>query len=88
MAAFQEKPDYPIDFELRLNGSDGKVIGKGSILPQFSPGPQGASIGMIPIVLESPMDIRADELYFVYKPDTSKPKGEGFAALMNVNFGS
>ena len=88
MAAFQEKPEYPVDFELRLNAPDGKAIGKGSLLPQFNPGPQGASIGMISIVLEGPMDVKAEELYFVYKPDTSKPRGEGFAALMNVNFGS
>ena len=88
IAAFQEKPDYPIDFELRMNAPDGKVIGRGSLLPQFNPGPQGSSIGMIPIVLDAPIDVKAEELYFVHTPDTSKPKGEGFAALMNVNFES
>ena len=88
IAGFQEKPDFPVDFELRLNAPDGEVIGKGSLMSQFRPGPQGAFIGTIPIVLNGPIDEKANELYFVHKPDPSKPRGEGFVAVMNVNFGS
>lgn len=89
IVGFQEKPDFPLDFELRLDAPDGKVIGKGSMLPQVNQVPGGFLSGMIPIVLDGSVDdIRAKELYFVHKPDTSKPRGEGFVAVTSVNFGS
>jgi glucose/arabinose dehydrogenase/cytochrome c551/c552/type 1 glutamine amidotransferase len=89
IVGFQDKPDFPVDFELRLDAADGKIIGKGSMLPQVNQVPGGFLSGMIPIVLDGPMDeIKAKELYFVHKPDTSKPRGEGFVAVTNVNFGS
>ncbi|MGI9550696.1 MAG: PKD domain-containing protein, partial [Aurantibacter sp.] len=89
IVGFQELPDFPVDFELRLDAPDGKVIGKGSMLPKANQVPGGFLTGMIPIALDGPMDdIKAKELYFVHKPDTSKPRGEGFVAVTNVNFGS
>ncbi len=89
IVGFQAKPDFPVNFELRLDAPDGKVIGKGSLLPETNTAPSGFMSGMIPIVLDEPMDdVKAKALYFVHKPDASKPRGEGMVAVTNVSFGN
>jgi len=89
LLGFQEKPNFPVNFELRLNAPDGKVIGKGSMAPQVRQVPGGFLGGMLPIVLDGPLDdVKAKELYFVHVPDTSKPRGEGFVAISSIMFGS
>ena len=89
IVGFQEKPNGPVNFEVRLNAPDGELIGKGSALQKIDAVPGGFQAGMIPIIFDAPMDdVKAKELYFVHKPDASQPKSEGVLAVTNVNFGS
>ncbi len=83
IAGWQEPPKAGLDFELRLNTPDGKLLGKGS-MPAPVAGQPG---GMVPIALNSAIDVKAEEIYFIYKPN-GKDRGAAPVALMNVTFGS
>jgi cytochrome c551/c552 len=79
---WQSPPKIGLDFEMRLNAVDGKLIGKGSMpIPQA-----GQQSGIVNVVLNSPVNEKAENIYFVFKPDTSAPAGENFVALSNVMF--
>jgi glucose/arabinose dehydrogenase/cytochrome c551/c552/type 1 glutamine amidotransferase len=82
MAGWQEAPKTGLDFELHLNAPDGKLLGKGS-MPAPAAGQPG---GMVPIKLEQDVDVKADEVYFVYKPREGEERGASPVALMNVRF--
>ncbi|WP_273567293.1 ThuA domain-containing protein [Maribacter halichondriae] len=89
IVGFQEKPSAPINFEVRLNAPDGQLIGKGGSVQQVNASPGGFQSGMIPIIFDVQMDdVKAEELYFVHKPDALQPRAEGVLAVTHVNFGS
>lgn len=83
-AGWQEPPLTGLDFEMRLNDPEGKLIGKGS-MPKPVAGQPG---GMIPIRLTTSVPEKAEKIYFVYKPREGEDRGPGPVALMNVRFDS
>ena len=78
----QELPKSGLDFEMRLNAPDGKLLGKGS-MPKAT---AGQSSGMVSIQLSSASDIKAEEVYFVYIPKDEEDKRSGIAVALNVSF--
>ncbi|HEA22295.1 MAG TPA: PKD domain-containing protein [Pricia antarctica] len=83
-AGWQEAPQTALDFEMYLNSPDGKLLGKGSMAKPKA----GAPGGTIAISLENDSAIKADEIYFVYKPKDGVERGAGPVALTNVRFDS
>lgn len=82
MTMWQEAPDYGLDFELRLNSPDGKLIGTGQM-----PAPRkGAENGTIKIKLNESINERIGEVYFVYKPSATATESDAMVALLNVRF--
>ena len=81
-AGWQEAPKAGFDFEMRLDAPDGQLLGKGS-MPAPASGQPG---GVVPIQFEKTMDVKADEVYFVYKPKQSADPVGTPVALMNVRF--
>ncbi len=81
-AGWQEAPQTGIDFEMHLNSPDGELLGKGSMAKPTT-GQQG---GTIPITLVKKTDIKADEVYFVFKPKEGEDKESTPVALTNVRF--
>ena len=80
----EELPETGLDFEMHLNAPDGKLLGKGSM-----PKPEaGQSKGTISISLEKNSDVKADEIYFVYKPKEGEEHNTGPVAISNVRFDS
>lgn len=81
-AGWQEAPKVGLDFEMRLNAPNGKLLGTGS-MPAPVAGQPG---GIVPIKLENDSEVKADEIYFVYKPKEGEKQSVGPVALMNVRF--
>ncbi|MGB5434560.1 MAG: ThuA domain-containing protein [Maribacter sp.] len=81
-AGWQEPPKASVHFEMRLNAADGKLLGSGS-LPIPVAGQEG---GILSIPMISPVDVNADELYFIYKPQEGEDRGEAPFVLTNVRF--
>ncbi|EAR01660.1 ThuA domain-containing protein [Maribacter sp. HTCC2170] len=81
-AGWQAPPKAGVHFEMRLNAPDGKVIGSGS-MPTPVPGQPG---GMIAIVFNKPLDVKANEIYFVHVPKKGEDRGDAPVALVNVRF--
>jgi cytochrome c551/c552 len=78
----QALPKSGLDFEMRLNAPDGKLLGKGSM-----PKPdEGQRSGEVAIKLVTDSDIKAEELYFVYVPQDQEEKSSGVAVVLNVRF--
>jgi hypothetical protein len=82
MAGWQAPPATALDFEMRLNSPDGKLVGQGS-MPKPAAEQQG---GAIPIKMNTTVNEKVDEIYFVYKPKEGENRGEAPVALMNVRF--
>ncbi|HRI22316.1 MAG TPA: Crp/Fnr family transcriptional regulator, partial [Panacibacter sp.] len=82
MSMWQDAPLFGFDFEVRLDGADGKVLGKGSM-----PVPQKTQkSGMAHIALEPVTDGTFHSIYFLYKPDN--PKGaavQGGITMLQFN---
>ncbi|WP_018616059.1 ThuA domain-containing protein [Segetibacter koreensis] len=75
---WQEAPKTPLDFEVRLDGNDGKVIGQGS-LPTPKAGQKGA---VAHINLQGASDGKFHSVYFIYKPkDTKLPIQAGITSV-------
>ncbi len=82
IAVWQSAPKIGLDFEMRLNTIDGKLIGKGSM-----PVPKaGQQSGIVNVVLDTPVDTKVDTIYFVYKPKSGTEGDGNFVALSNVMF--
>lgn len=77
MAGWQDAPKFGFDFEIKLDAPDGKVIGKGSLLPPAKKGQQG---GMAIVPIEAINDGAFHTIYIV-----SKPKGAGETAQAGVS---
>lgn len=83
-AGWQVPPNAGIHFEMRLNAPDGKLVGAGTM-----PTPvEGQPGGMIVIPLSEPLDVKANEIYFVHKPISGEDRGDAPVALVNVRFDS
>jgi len=81
-AGWQEAPKTGLEFEMHLNAPDGELLGKGSM-----PKPEGGQPGgRIAIELETEKEVKADEIYFVYKPKEGEERGGSPVALTNVRF--
>jgi cytochrome c551/c552 len=79
MCGWQDAPDTSLDFEVRLDAPDGKLLGKGSMpLPQ-----KGQRRGTAHISLEASKDDQLHKLYFAYKPKAQKAT---VAAIFMVQF--
>jgi cytochrome c len=80
--SWRELPTDGLDFEMRLNAPDGKLLGKGSMPKPL----KGESRSMVSIQLDSDTDVKAEEIYFVYIPKSGDDKGPGTVILRNVRF--
>ena len=81
-AGWQEPPKAPVHFEMRLNAVRGNLLGSGTLSTPIS-GQPGAVI-TIPMI--APMNVKANELYFIYKPQEGEDRGEAPFVLTNVRF--
>lgn len=80
MTGWQQAPSLPLDFEVRLDAPEGKLLGKGR-MP--APGKDQKS-GSVPVRLNPVSDGRFHKIYFIYKP--SKNETEMQAGVMGVKF--
>ena len=79
---WQSVPNFGLDFEMRLNGANGKLVGTGSM-----PAPKsGQTGGVVPIKLSEAVNEKVGEVYFVFRPKADVTGSEDVAALMNVIF--
>ena len=83
-AGWQAAPTVGLDFEMRLNAPDGKLIGSGT-MPKPVPGQPG---GVISITVNEEISEIANEIYFVYKHKEGVDRGTDIIALSSVRFGS
>ncbi len=83
-AGWQTPPTTGLDFEMRLDAPDGKLVGKGS-MPKPAAGQQG---GTIPIKMTEAVNNEAESVYFIYKPNEGETEDSGTVALMHVKFDS
>ncbi|MBT8183347.1 MAG: c-type cytochrome, partial [Eudoraea sp.] len=81
-AGWQAPPTIGLDFEMRLNAPDGKLIGKGS-MPKPVAGQPG---GLISIKMNTAVNEKTDEIYFVYKHKEGVDRGTDIIALSSVRF--
>jgi hypothetical protein len=81
-AGWQAPPKAGIYFEMRLNAPDGKLIGLGSMSAPVA----GQPGGVIVISITKPLDVKAEEIYFIHKPKDGEDRGEAPVALVNVRF--
>ncbi|WP_019668693.1 ThuA domain-containing protein [Eudoraea adriatica] len=81
-ASWRELPATGLDFEMRLNSPEGKLLGKGSM-----PKPKkGETRNAVSIQLDAETKAKAEEIYFVYLPKEGDEKGPGTVILRNVMF--
>ena len=83
-AGWQAPPTIALDFEMRLNAPDGKLLGKGT-MPKPVPGQPG---GMASIRLQQEVNEMADEIYFIYKHKEGVDRGTDIFAVSSVRFGN
>lgn len=81
-AGWQAPPTIGLDFEMRLNAPDGKLVGKGS-MPKPVAGQPG---GLINISMNTAVQEVVDEIYFVYKHKEGVDRGTDIIALSSVKF--
>ncbi len=79
-AGWQEAPTVPVDFEMRLDAPDGKLIGKGTLPPPAAGAPGGAII----IPMQETVSGKS-KIYFIHVPREGITR-DGILALMNVTF--
>ena len=83
VAGWQGAPTVRVPIEIRLNAPNGKVIGKGTMpIPEA-----GSQSGLVSIELETGSDVKAEKLYFTYKPNAEeKINSDNPIALVSVIF--
>ena len=81
-ASWQTLPTTGIDFEMRLNAPDGRLIGSGSLAKPAA----GQPGGIIPIPLNTELSEKAGAIYFVYKSYDGEGALKSPVALRNVRF--
>ncbi|MEP7318405.1 MAG: ThuA domain-containing protein [Panacibacter sp.] len=81
MSMWQDAPQFGFDFEARLDGIDGKVLGKGSM-----PVPQKTQkSGMAHVAIEPVTDGKFHSIYFLYKPNNPKGTVQGGVIMLQFN---
>ena len=79
---WQNTPNFGLDFEMRLDAPDGKLVGSGTMaIPK-----KGQQSGVVPIKLNETINEKVGEVYFVFKPNAKAMESEDTAALLNVSF--
>ena len=81
MAEWQTPPKVGLDFEVHLDGADGKLLGKGSILPPID---KKATGGMVHISLSAITD---GSMHSIYITSKRKEKETTTIGLSGVQFG-
>jgi cytochrome c len=76
VCGWQTPPKGAIDIEARLDGPDGKVIGKGTLAPGTK---KGLTFGMLHVGITPVTDGNFHEVYFVYK--AKEPISGGVVSL-------
>jgi len=80
VSGWQEAPAAGLDFEVRLDAPDGKLLGKGTMpVPQ-----KGQRNGITHVTLEPAKDNQFHKLYFIYKPKNDPLQ----AAVSMLQFGA
>ena len=79
---WQAPPTIGLNFEMRLNAPDGKLLGTGS-MPKPVAGQPG---GIINIKMNTAVNEIADEIYFIYKHKEGVDRGTDIIALSAVRF--
>ena len=78
---WQNAPKLGFDYEVKLDGSDGKLIGKGSV-----PTPQkNTKTGIAPVVLDQVKDGNFHKLYFIYKSKDPTAATEAGISMLQFN---
>ncbi|WP_276389954.1 ThuA domain-containing protein [Eudoraea chungangensis] len=80
--AWRGMPKAGIDFEVRLNKPDGKLLGKGK-MPKPKVGQEG---GRVDIKLDEHSNEIAKELYLVYKHNSEEDRGADPLILVGTTF--
>jgi len=79
MAGWQQPPAFGYDFEIRLDDANGKLLGKGSLLP---PTDKKQQMGAVHFRIEPVSDHALHTLYIISRPRDSKEKAvAGIGAL-------
>jgi len=79
--AWQATPDHGLDFEVRLDAPDGKILGKGSM-----PAPKkNQQMGIAHVPLVAVTDGAFHSLYFINKPDNSKSATATYVIMLQFN---
>ncbi len=79
IAGWESPPQFGYDFEIRMDAPDGKVLGKGSLLP---PANKNSQQGMAHLNLEVTTDNKFHNLYIISKPRSKQEAGQiGIAAI-------
>ena len=82
--SWRDLPTAGLDFEMRLNAPDGRLLGKGNMPKPLT----GETRSMVSIKLDSDANVKADEIYFVYIPKEGEDRGPGAVVARNVRFDS
>jgi glucose/arabinose dehydrogenase/cytochrome c551/c552 len=82
MVGWQAPPKYGYDFELRLDASDGKVLGKGGLTPPLDKKQQFVQV---PIKVHPVTDGQFHTIYIVSKPKDSRESTTGGVSILQFN---
>jgi hypothetical protein len=80
MLGWQAPPQYGYDFEIRLDAQDGKLLGKGSLMP---PGKQ--QFAMVNIKLQPVTDGQYHTIYVVSKARDANEKATAGIGFVQFN---
>jgi cytochrome c len=84
-AGWQQPPQYGFDFELRLDGNDGKLLGAGSLMaPKAQTNSGQIGFGMVKIPIEAVTDAKLHTIYVVSK--TKDPKENAQVGIQSLQF--
>jgi len=76
-----DAPAFGLDFEVRLDAPDGKLLGKGSL-----PAPQkNQTTGIVRVMLEPTKDNQLHQLFFIHKPKRQKDKMVAGVSMLEFN---
>ena len=77
-------PENSIDFELRLNGADGELIGRGSLAEQAQGQEGQITMGQLTIPLNRKVNAQGQDIYFIYKPREGEGGISSLVALIST----
>lgn len=80
---WQEGPKAPVEFEVRLDAPDGKVVGKGTMATPA----KGSKGGIIRVPVEPVTDGKSHTLYFINKPNSANSTMQSGISTVQFNPG-